>query len=955
MASLLSASSVDLTWYSTEEAIKCPNLPLRNYVVLGNALKYIVDHAEQVCWVNPPAQERVIQQSQEALKWIPDAKSGNLEACQHILNAMCFVWNELHPTDPIKYSPPASAVTSDLLEEDYTPTEKAFRPLVRWALHKAMICLDRTDKRQYMLRKELKVALKQVSGSCPALGQSILKLLCAGRLYSVLCQHLFDYQAPHHSTLYSTQPDSDFLDVLVKASYLNFKKNMQDSVKSMMSDETPFYESIHSNIISAFLAASARQTKVDDVVKQLCKFSEFDADNMYPYDLEDAMLCWMNLCLSAARSHPQLEKLVMDYEEDEFEDFGKDVQGGWMFCILLLYYYPDLIDAKVDVSAKKQEENFKTLEKLLEKLGLNVWVAWLVDDMSETNALFSNPGVFCWLYIDFLCDLLKQLNKPKKKSRSKSSLNDAGELTHESRLMPVVEPLIGAEADRLETYFVDDSQLLDNTKDLIRLEVDPMDETVENAEDVYPKETSDEKVDSINADGEVDCKEISDEKVDPINAADEIDSKENSDEKSQLPPLGRNMIFSSSQLVLPRIEPEAPLNRSSASLRYTSSNLVLPRIGLETPQAPRDSAIDLIGQESKALFVAPPPNEHAVGEDTGKLEDSDDQGVLSLQVEQELAKNEIDDPVEVEFTKNEMDDSVEVELAKNEIDDSVEVEFTKKEIDDSVEVELAKKEIDDSELAKKEIDDPVVKAKQEIHIPVAKAKEEIDDPAKVELAKEEIVYKSDRARESVQIEPAEKKRMHQQENDQPLASVVENFMQSDMDEFKDKAMFELETISSMSDQNHGRSRPISGTQSEPKEKSFPLSYDLDRPRSSHFSAQDKGKTSRPISGNVISVSLADLSENMDPTSLFQTPLVKSAPQLPQIESKRPKTGLQSFPLPETEEEIQKAQESKNSEEIWDNIQAQKALKDGIRKSRPSLTSKDVVPCFYPRKDDLKWN
>jgi hypothetical protein len=60
-----------------------------------------------------------------------------------------------------------------------------------------------------------------------------------------------------------------FLDTLMEHGYLDFKASFKDCVKGMIADRTPFFESIHSNIIEAFMSSSMDVIKVEDVVQFL--------------------------------------------------------------------------------------------------------------------------------------------------------------------------------------------------------------------------------------------------------------------------------------------------------------------------------------------------------------------------------------------------------------------------------------------------------------------------------------------------------------------------------------------------------------------------------------------------------------------------------------------------------------------------------------------------------------
>lgn len=86
------------------------------------------------------------------------------------------------------------------------------------------------------------------------------------------------------------------------------------------------------------------ETSIHDVVKHIQKvLPTYNNNSIYPYDLEDAMLLWMNQVVDFARKQPHLASRVEGgIPKCDLEDLGKDLDNGWVLCILLMTYFPQL-------------------------------------------------------------------------------------------------------------------------------------------------------------------------------------------------------------------------------------------------------------------------------------------------------------------------------------------------------------------------------------------------------------------------------------------------------------------------------------------------------------------------------------------------------------------------------------------------------------------------------------
>lgn len=90
------------------------------------------------------------------------------------------------------------------------------------------------------------------------------------------------------------------------------------------------------------MAAESKKISLEPFVQYLGKnFPSFDETVSYPYDLEDGLLIWMNLCLKETKTQPFL-KDKLDYEIIELEDLAHDLSNGWMLCLAVAGYFPQV-------------------------------------------------------------------------------------------------------------------------------------------------------------------------------------------------------------------------------------------------------------------------------------------------------------------------------------------------------------------------------------------------------------------------------------------------------------------------------------------------------------------------------------------------------------------------------------------------------------------------------------
>nr|KAJ3418465.1 hypothetical protein HK105_008280 [Polyrhizophydium stewartii] len=391
------------------------------------------------------------------------AKAGDEAACVRILSALCDAYFTTSTADSAQtqggqtrtsVSAPVASLLDRTAEEDllldderYTPAEPTFRPLVRWIIHRASEALQNTTATNTIASLALsdehdafaaKLAIARSELDDPLrrdLSRATLDILCSTQAYNIVTQELFGdatdaARPPTHEERpverALTDPlDLEFLETLMKQGYLHFQHSLMGSLRDIISDQTPFYESIHSNVIAALLSASLRHTSVDVVVAHLTNgFASFDPQHMYPYDLEDAMLIWVNQCLLAVKhsrgdaASPTADAVRGDVGDIcELDDLAKGLQDGRALCGLFAAYFPAEFGReaggmfwKDKLTSEHQASNWRAVERLATVcLGVKR-LPWLPADLRAierqraASTHSSSNSALCTLFISFLVD-----------------------------------------------------------------------------------------------------------------------------------------------------------------------------------------------------------------------------------------------------------------------------------------------------------------------------------------------------------------------------------------------------------------------------------------------------------------------------------------------------------------------------------------------------------------------
>lgn len=152
--------------------------------------------------------------------------------------------------------------------------------------------------------------------------EKIIPSLCNGSLYQKAAGLIF--QSRQSRSKYS------FLDDLTERGLFNVKKGLKSSVKEIIADSSAFYESIHVNIIEAFMSANTSSITLSDIETELRfglmlnarKFPKYNQAKISPFDIEDALILFTG-----------------QFTQQESSDLVDIVKDGTVFCKILEHYY----------------------------------------------------------------------------------------------------------------------------------------------------------------------------------------------------------------------------------------------------------------------------------------------------------------------------------------------------------------------------------------------------------------------------------------------------------------------------------------------------------------------------------------------------------------------------------------------------------------------------------------
>ncbi|KAJ3131027.1 putative deoxyribonuclease tatdn3 [Physocladia obscura] len=361
--SIVSPRAVDLSWYTTDAALRHPNLALYNRTLLINALN---------------ASTTISLTSDER----QSVENGNIDAYVRLALLMKN-WgeqqvksNDIINEHSTKHPDNINRISQTPIKWDaeYEPSEVAFKSSLRWLFNFIYSYFasieDSWTQISSITREELEEMINLLASSEQLIPAGpVISALTFGAVYYTACVIIFELNAKSIQS-FLPQSNSDetnkypemFLETLATHKHLDFRAGLKDAVKDMVSDRTPFYESIHSKIIENLISASLRKFTVELVSIHLRERFPRHNPNYAPYDLEDALLMWTNACTlqlrdeyqpqrnsitksvetssSSIRSTPVLTPIIPQFLEKwvELDNFCTDFRDGRGFAAIAAYY-----------------------------------------------------------------------------------------------------------------------------------------------------------------------------------------------------------------------------------------------------------------------------------------------------------------------------------------------------------------------------------------------------------------------------------------------------------------------------------------------------------------------------------------------------------------------------------------------------------------------------------------
>ncbi|KAJ3171994.1 Calmodulin-regulated spectrin-associated protein 1 [Geranomyces variabilis] len=389
--SLISAGATDLSWYSSSAAFECDDISARIYTDVAKGLREVGISFDEV-----------------SEKVIAGVRSGDAAACDELLSALRTRYEALHgPPAAAACALPPTRDVSDILSlhndydsEWYEVAEPSFKPAVRWTLLFAKQQSDISSQSLKAIDEALLDLDRQNGKLIPR--AKLIPYLCSGHLYAAVASQIFGETSP------------EYLDHLTTHGYLKFKSSLRDSISDMIADDTPFYESIHCNLMEALITASCRNMGTGNIVDHIRRrFPTFNIAALYPYDLEDALLIWSNQCLAQLRkeatnalsSSSPLAQAMCD--TPDVDELGPGFSDGLVFCLILCLYLPNACERHMHhlLTPESRLANWSAFTSVCHDQP-DIDVTWSADELaSAEHGSPGSTGAVRLIYMSIVCQL----------------------------------------------------------------------------------------------------------------------------------------------------------------------------------------------------------------------------------------------------------------------------------------------------------------------------------------------------------------------------------------------------------------------------------------------------------------------------------------------------------------------------------------------------------------------
>ncbi|KAJ3160887.1 Calmodulin-regulated spectrin-associated protein 1 [Geranomyces michiganensis] len=390
--SLISVTATDLSWYSSSAAFECDNIDARIFADLANGLRQVgISEDDGVS---------------EAV--IAGIRNGDTESCNVLLSMLRNRYEKLHGSPAAASVSPKDdsdrlSMPKDYDSEWYEVAERSFKPAIRWTLLFAKCRKSEAPPRSSETIEEALTDLDRQNGKFVPRAK-LIPYLCSGRLYEAVASQIFGEASP------------EYLDHLTTHGYLKFKSSLRDSIRDMIADDTPFYESIHCNLMEALIAASCRGVGVGNIVDHIRKrFPAFNIAALYPYDLEDALLIWTNQCLAlirkeAASALPASSRFAQTVmETPDVDELGPGFSDGRVFCLMMCLYLHNACERHMRhlLTSDARLANWTAFTSMCQDHNA-IDVTWSPRELaSEEHASPGSTGAVRLIYMSIVCQLFR--------------------------------------------------------------------------------------------------------------------------------------------------------------------------------------------------------------------------------------------------------------------------------------------------------------------------------------------------------------------------------------------------------------------------------------------------------------------------------------------------------------------------------------------------------------------
>ncbi|KAJ7361843.1 hypothetical protein OS493_014485 [Desmophyllum pertusum] len=255
---------------------------------------------------------------------------------------------------------------------EYDPFEAKFSASLFWLVFRA------TEDGEFdNIPSQVTSPIQRDSEKRITVRPEVTEFLTNGEIYCKVCDSIFHGKVP-------VVGQWAIIQTLSRHGFYVVEEGDIAVTESALQQKKPFRKSTHLALMDCLMSAfSARAVTVQQVVQSVSKFSSFNASKELPFDMEDALLLWMNK-LCAALNDNQLKKQKQHAEQllqnqdkakrfrfrrDQLqpkvqtafplmEELLKDISDGKSLLGIILFYHPTVInleDVRFDTNLSTED------------------------------------------------------------------------------------------------------------------------------------------------------------------------------------------------------------------------------------------------------------------------------------------------------------------------------------------------------------------------------------------------------------------------------------------------------------------------------------------------------------------------------------------------------------------------------------------------------------------------